>query len=134
MRLACLIFGGKIPGGPGSVRGSCLRLNALASWSILWLDSSIASEDRSSRVTRSTAKRHNKSSVKIIQYQLKVQYKIVQDQLKVQYKTVQDLLKRQWYNTKSTTKRQFECWSTTERQFECSSTFKKKIECWHWCT
>ena len=30
-RLACLIFGGRMPGGPGSERGSCRLLKALES-------------------------------------------------------------------------------------------------------
>ena len=35
MKFALFIFGGSIPGGPGSDRGSALLLNALANWSIL---------------------------------------------------------------------------------------------------
>jgi hypothetical protein len=55
-QFACLNFGGNATGGPGSDNGSWAWLNVSASCSILWLDSSIASADRSSSVTRSTVK------------------------------------------------------------------------------
>jgi hypothetical protein len=53
-QFACLSFGGNATGGPGSDSGSWAWLNVSASCSILWLDSSIASAERSSNVTRST--------------------------------------------------------------------------------
>ena len=55
-QFACLNFGGNATGGPGSDNGSWAWLKVSASCSILWLDSSIASADRSSNVTRSTVK------------------------------------------------------------------------------
>jgi len=55
-QFACLNFGGNATGGPGSDSGSWAWLKVSASCSILWLDSSIASADRSSNVTRSTVK------------------------------------------------------------------------------
>jgi hypothetical protein len=55
-QFACLNFGGNATGGPGSDNGSWAWLNVSASCSILWLDSSIASAERSSNVTRSTVK------------------------------------------------------------------------------
>lgn len=45
---------GKGCGGPGSGRGSTRLLNKSANCSTLWLDSSMASADKSSRVTKST--------------------------------------------------------------------------------
>ena len=51
---ARLIFGGSMPGGPGSERGWARLLYVEARLSIRWLDSSMASGDRSSFVTRST--------------------------------------------------------------------------------
>ena len=56
IKLALLIFGGNIAGGPGSLKVSALLWYAAAIWSILWLDSTMASADRSSKVTRSTTK------------------------------------------------------------------------------
>ena len=53
-RFARLIFGGIIPGGPGSDNGSALLLKAEASWLILCEDSNIASDERLSSVTKST--------------------------------------------------------------------------------
>ena len=53
-RLAFLTFGGMIPGGPGSVKDSAFLRKAAANWSIRWLDSSIASDDKLSNVTKST--------------------------------------------------------------------------------
>lgn len=55
-KFARLILGGIIPGGPGSDSGSALRLNVEASWFILWEDSSIASDERLSSVTKSTVR------------------------------------------------------------------------------
>jgi hypothetical protein len=55
-QFACLNFGGNATGGPGSDNGSWAWLKVSASCSILWLDSSIASAERSSNVTRSTVK------------------------------------------------------------------------------
>ena len=52
--MARLTFGGIIPGGPGSDKGSARRLNVEASWFIRCEDSNIASEDRLSSVTKST--------------------------------------------------------------------------------
>ena len=54
IKFARLTFGGIIPGGPGSDKGSALRLNVEASWFILWEDSNIASDERLSSVTKST--------------------------------------------------------------------------------
>ena len=53
-KFARLTLGGIIPGGPGSDKGSALRLKFEANWFILWEDSSIASDERLSSVTRST--------------------------------------------------------------------------------
>ena len=53
-KFARLTFGGIIPGGPGSDKGSALRLKFEANWFILWEDSSMASDERLSSVTRST--------------------------------------------------------------------------------
>ena len=54
IKFARLIFGGNIPGGPGSDKGSALRLKVEASWLILCEDSNIASDERLSSVTKST--------------------------------------------------------------------------------
>ena len=54
-KLARLLRGGNIPGGPGSERGSCRRRNVSAKCSALWLDSRRASPVKSSNVTKSTA-------------------------------------------------------------------------------
>ena len=53
-KFARLTLGGIIPGGPGSDKGSALRLKFEANWLILWEDSSMASDERLSSVTRST--------------------------------------------------------------------------------
>ena len=53
-KFARLTLGGIIPGGPGSDKGSALRLKFEANWFILWEDSSMASDERLSSVTRST--------------------------------------------------------------------------------
>ena len=53
-KLARLLRGGNIPGGPGSDRGSCRRRNVSARCSARWLDSRRASPVKSSNVTKST--------------------------------------------------------------------------------
>ena len=54
IKFARFTFGGIIPGGPGSDKGSALRLKVEANWLILWEDSNIASDERLSSVTKST--------------------------------------------------------------------------------
>lgn len=59
-KLARLLRGGIIPGGPGSDNGSWRRRNVSAKCSARWLDSSRASPVKSSSVTRSTTHSKNK--------------------------------------------------------------------------
>lgn len=51
---------GRDEGGPGSLKGSCFCLNISANCSIRCDDSSMASAERSSNVTRSTKKIRNR--------------------------------------------------------------------------
>lgn len=66
---------GSDEGGPGSLSGSCFCLNISANCSIRCDDSSMASADKSSKVTRSTKKKSKNrpidrifSNAKIITY------------------------------------------------------------------